>query len=308
MRLFHHKKIRDKILSIALVSNIALVAMIILSFLFFERFADSFRSFEAKELRLTSITSSVKNDIQVFHRLALSGTIVGFKSDPTLSKKLEEARAKSSSEVARLVAFAGKSNEPKLKEIAERISIRYNGFVQITNTLISGESKSKEDITDTLIGIEAVSKRMFDELDQLDGFAKKSLEIKSKSIEADAVDDKKTMFLIGGIGFVLSMILSFAYSQQILTSLRQIQNGIRDFSDYLLRRQKTISPISIKSDDEFAQMANMINENIFAIQDGLKKDAVLISEVSEVVMKVKNGFYSYKVNSSADNQMLEELK
>ena len=55
-------------------------------------------------------------------------------------------------------------------------------------------------------------------------------------------------------------------------------------------------------------MAKMINENIETIQAGLKKDSHLIAEVSEVATRVKNGFYSYKVENSADNEMLEELK
>ncbi len=161
---------------------------------------------------------------------------------------------------------------------------------------------------DTLDGIEAVSKRMFAELDELDGYAKRSLLSTSDKIDEDAAEDKKTIFFIGVMGLTLSTVLSLAYIQQILTTLKNIQNGIKNFSDYLLRKQKTIAPITTKSEDEFAEMANMINENIFAIQEGLKQDAKLIEEVSEVAMKVKNGFYSYKVTGSSNNETLEELK
>lgn len=118
----------------------------------------------------------------------------------------------------------------------------------------------------------------------------------------------RTIFGFGIVTTVIMFMALFVFYMGVVVSVQKVKDGLLGFFEFLHRRQKTISPISIKSDDEFAQMANMINENIFAIQDGLKKDAILISEVSEVVMKVKNGFYSYKVNSSADNQMLEELK
>ncbi|HOI84273.1 MAG TPA: hypothetical protein PKW30_08165, partial [Campylobacterales bacterium] len=264
MRLFHHKKLRDKILSIAVISNVALVAMIILGFTYLENFANAFKSFERKELKLYEITSSVKDNIGILHRLVLSGSITGFKGNTELTKQLEEAKARSTAEVEKLTVFANGYGEPKLKEIAEKISARYKGLLQMSQTLDAQQASSRQDMLDTLDGIEAVSKRMFAELDELDGYAKRSLLSTSDKIDEDAAEDKKTIFFIGVMGLTLSTVLSLAYIQQILTTLKNIQNGIKNFSDYLLRKQKTIAPITTKSEDEFAEMANMINENIFA--------------------------------------------
>jgi methyl-accepting chemotaxis protein len=308
MRLFHHKKLRDKVVSIALVSNVALVAMIVLGFVYLENFANSFKNFEKKELMLSEITASIKQNVNHMHGLMLSGTITGFKNNPELLKKLDEEKAKSKEEIQKLVLFADGYGEPKLKEIAQKISIRHGSLLQISDGLIKEKLSSKTDVSDTLDGVEAVSNKMFTELDLLDSFAKKSLYTRSDKIEKDVTDDKKTIFFIGLLGLAFSTVLSFGYAKQILLSLNEIKNGFKEFSNYLLRNQKTIVPINVNSEDEFAEMAKMINENIFAIQAGLKKDARLISEVSEVAMKVKNGFYSYKVTSTADNEMLEELK
>jgi methyl-accepting chemotaxis protein len=240
--------------------------------------------------------------------MTLSKTIAGLDKNPELTRKLDETRLKSQEEVAKLVSFAESYGEPRLKEIAEKIAVRHNGFLQISDGLVKNNISSKSDVIDTLEGVEAVSDRMFAELDELDKFAKKSVYEKSDTIDSKVVEDKKTIFMIGILGLTFSTILSFAYAKQILLSLSIIQFGIRDFSNYLLRKQKSILPITVNSEDEFAEMAAMINENISAIQTGIKKDARLISEVSEVAMKVKNGFYSYKVTSTADNEMLEELK
>jgi methyl-accepting chemotaxis protein len=309
MGLFHHKKLRDKILSIAIISNIALVAMIILGFTYLDNFAQSFKSFEKKELKLTELTSSIKDNIGNLHRLALSGSISGFKNSAELKQKIEENSAKTTEKIEQLKTFAKGYGEPKLKEITEKIAIRYGGFLQMTHTTLGlQENSSKRESLDTLEGIESVSKKMFVELDELDGYAKSSLHESSDKIDESVAGDKKTIFFIGIMGLVISMTLSLAYIQQILISLKNIQGGFKSFSAYLLGQQKRIEPITVNSEDEFAQMADMINENISAIQAGLKNDARLIAEVSEVAMKVKNGFYSYKVTGSSTNETLEELK
>jgi len=121
-------------------------------------------------------------------------------------------------------------------------------------------------------------------------------------------DANRAIFSFGLFTLVITFTALFGFYFSIIVSVRKLKAGFLDFFEYLHRRQKNVSSIELTSQDEFAEMADMINKNIFAIQAGLKKDARLISEVSEVAMKVKNGFYSYKVTATADNEMLEELK
>jgi|GEM_PF-684734 len=121
-------------------------------------------------------------------------------------------------------------------------------------------------------------------------------------------DANRAIFSFGIITVIITFVALFAFYFSIMVSVKKLKVGLLDFFEYLHRRQRSVASISLTSQDEFAEMAAMINENISAIQTGIKKDARLISEVSEVAMKVKNGFYSYKVTSTADNEMLEELK
>ena len=129
---------------------------------------------------------------------------------------------------------------------------------------------------------------MFNELNELSAFAKESMKAKNSTIDQEVDEYKKNIFLIGILGLAFSTALSFAYAQQILISIKHIHIGIRNFSEFLIYRQKSIAPITVSSEDEFADMAKMINENIETIQAGLKKDSHLIAEVSEVATRVKN--------------------
>jgi methyl-accepting chemotaxis protein len=121
-------------------------------------------------------------------------------------------------------------------------------------------------------------------------------------------DANRAIFSFGLITVIITFVALFGFYFSIMVSVKKLKVGLLDFFEYLHRRQKSVASIALTSEDEFAEMAAMINENISAIQTGIKKDARLISEVSEVAMKVKNGFYSYKVTATADNEMLEELK
>ena len=121
-------------------------------------------------------------------------------------------------------------------------------------------------------------------------------------------DANRVIFSFGLITIVITFMALLGFYFSIMVSVKKLKSGLLDFFEYLHRRRKNVSSIMLTSEDEFAEMANMINENIFAIQEGLKQDAKLIEEVSEVAMKVKNGFYSYKVTGSSNNETLEELK
>ena len=308
MRFFRHRKLRDKILTIATVASIALITMIYFSFTYLEKIADSLKVFQQKELKLAEITDSVKQNLVILHKNSVSLAVSETES-PKLRENLKQSIAKAGSEIQKLTDFANGYGEPKLRDMAAKLSIRYKGLQQISNPLLTADIKTnKANIFDTLEGIDAVSDRMFNELNELSAFAKESIKTKNSTIDQEVDEYKKNIFLIGILGLAFSTALSFAYAQQILISIKHIHIGIRNFSAFLIYRQKSIAPITVSSEDEFADMAKMINENIETIQAGLKKDSHLIAEVSEVATRVKNGFYSYKVENSADNEMLEELK
>jgi len=76
----------------------------------------------------------------------------------------------------------------------------------------------------------------------------------------------KNKFLINFIIFLFILVLIFIISTKIVydinNSMQKFQKGLMTFFEYLTSKNKEIEPIQINSNDEFAQMAKVINENI----------------------------------------------
>ena len=61
---------------------------------------------------------------------------------------------------------------------------------------------------------------------------------------------------------ILLLIISTKIIYNITSSMQKFQNGLMTFFDYLTNKREEINPIQITSNDEFGQMAKVINENI----------------------------------------------
>ncbi|MEA8947432.1 cache domain-containing protein, partial [Campylobacter jejuni] len=63
---------------------------------------------------------------------------------------------------------------------------------------------------------------------------------------------------------VFSVILLYFIISKYLSPLAAIQTGLNSFFDFINHKTKNISTIEVKSNDEFGQISNAINENILA--------------------------------------------
>lgn len=69
--------------------------------------------------------------------------------------------------------------------------------------------------------------------------------------------------IISGLIVLLIIIFVLIYSMKVLNkNLTTIKDGLLDFFSYLNKETKTANLIKVNSQDEFGQMADMINENI----------------------------------------------
>ncbi|MFX4280637.1 methyl-accepting chemotaxis protein, partial [Aliarcobacter butzleri] len=66
--------------------------------------------------------------------------------------------------------------------------------------------------------------------------------------------------------------------------------------------------IELDSQDEFGQMAKVINENIKKTESLILQDNILIDDVKRVVDEVKAGYLDKRIEKSTQNESLEELK
>ncbi|ELE5007305.1 PDC sensor domain-containing protein, partial [Campylobacter jejuni] len=76
----------------------------------------------------------------------------------------------------------------------------------------------------------------------------------------------------------ISIILLYFIVSKYLSPLAAIQTGLTSFFDFINYKTKNVSTIEVKSNDEFGQISNAINENILATKRGLEQDNQAVKE------------------------------
>ena len=107
--------------------------------------------------------------------------------------------------------------------------------------------------------------------------------------------------------FIIAIIIYFT-TRKLGTNLNIMSEGLLGFFKYLNKQSTSSSKIQINTNDEFGQMAQVINENIEKTQILINQDNELLEDVKQVVQKAKEGDLSQKINKSTINEGLEELK
>ncbi|MCX6076621.1 MAG: MCP four helix bundle domain-containing protein, partial [Campylobacterales bacterium] len=149
----------------------------------------------------------------------------------------------------------------------------------------------KQEAIDMLIGDNSRNLRMNQRksLQDLVDFQK---ELAKKSGE-DALELAKqtawSISIFSLIGIVLSISVMLITLNMIVSSLSSIQQGLNRFFSFLNRETEKTEFINLNSEDEFGQMAIVINENIERIQKGVEEDRKLIDETITVLGEFEQG-------------------
>ncbi|EHO7283672.1 methyl-accepting chemotaxis protein, partial [Campylobacter jejuni] len=107
---------------------------------------------------------------------------------------------------------------------------------------------------------------------------------------------------------VFSVILLYFIVSKYLSPLAAIQTGLTSFFDFINYKTKNVSTIEVKSNDEFGQISNAINENILATKKGLEQDNQAVKESVQTVSVVEGGNLTARITANPRNPQLIELK
>ncbi len=110
-----------------------------------------------------------------------------------------------------------------------------------------------------------------------------------------------------GIIVVIMGYLLFL-SRNILNSLHLFKEGLMRFFAFLNKNSTHASLINIHSNDEFGQMAKVVNENIQKTETLVQAENELIIDAKAVTDKIKHGCYSQFIQKSSQTKALEEFK
>ncbi|AXX89957.1 chemotaxis protein [Arcobacter suis] len=114
--------------------------------------------------------------------------------------------------------------------------------------------------------------------------------------------------IIALITIVIFIIGSLIISNVIIKSLNNFKEGLLSFFSYLNRESSRVFLLNDKAEDEFGEMAKIVNKNIEKIERLIIQDNELIDDVKKVVNEVKNGYLNKRIEKSTQNESLEELR
>ncbi|AQW88506.1 Cache sensor-containing MCP-domain signal transduction protein [Campylobacter pinnipediorum subsp. caledonicus] len=118
----------------------------------------------------------------------------------------------------------------------------------------------------------------------------------------------KTQILLSAIFIVLIVLVLAFFMNFKLKPIKEIEEGLSSFFDFLNFKTKNASTIQVKTKDEFGQMATMINENIAKIQDGKTQENNFIQQANHFVDKIKDGDFTATLDANTNNPALNQLK
>ncbi|HKM18508.1 MAG TPA: methyl-accepting chemotaxis protein [Aliarcobacter sp.] len=104
------------------------------------------------------------------------------------------------------------------------------------------------------------------------------------------------------IGFTV-MTTSF-----VVKSLSKLQQGILGFFSFLNEESKSATLIDLKSNDEFGEIAKVINQNIEKTESSIKKDDEFINATELFIKELSSGNMLAKIEAEPDTQNLKVLK
>ena len=102
----------------------------------------------------------------------------------------------------------------------------------------------------------------------------------------------------------LTIFIVYYIVRKITSPIVDLSNGFKS----LIESNDSSLKINVNSEDEIAQAANLFNNYMDKIHEGLAKDKKVIEEASDILQKAGSGFFGYQVSQNASNPYVEELK
>ena len=110
------------------------------------------------------------------------------------------------------------------------------------------------------------------------------------------------------LSLIIVILLANRIRNNILSSLDNFKDGLYDFFKYTLREKEDITLLTINGKDEFGQMSEEINNQIQKSSKLMEQDKKVVTEIDDIMKKVKNGFFCYTIKSHGATKEVEVLR
>ncbi|MCK9491862.1 MAG: HAMP domain-containing histidine kinase [Sulfurimonas sp.] len=185
--------------------------------------------------------------------------------------------------------------------------LNYKSLVGVTKDYLDSEFEEGAYLNITTAGREQFMLLVGELLVIQSDLLSKSSQAYSEAVK-DVANIKIETFIALFIILLFSIIAGSLISNNIISSIYKVQNGLREFFEYLNHKREKASKIDLISSDEFSDIANMINENVQTIQNNIEKDEILIKNATRVLLSIKSGNLGDRLDGHTHNMALGELR
>jgi len=139
--------------------------------------------------------------------------------------------------------------------------------------------------------------------DEIDLSNKSAIELK----ESAQNELTTILFIISLAVIIVFTVISLLISSIVVGSLKNFNERLNQFFQYLNREKKQVSRLDDSTTDEFGLMAKVVNENIVKTQKGIEEDRQVIDDTISVLSEFEQGDLCQRVASTTNNPALQEL-
>ncbi len=114
----------------------------------------------------------------------------------------------------------------------------------------------------------------------------------------------KFMIIISTVFGLITMLFVYVIVRKSTKPIENLKDGFQN----LITSNDANIKLDITSSDEIGDVAHLFNKYMDKVQEGLKRDELVIEEANNILEKTGNGFFVYEVNAIASNPYVEDIK
>ncbi len=128
------------------------------------------------------------------------------------------------------------------------------------------------------------------------------------TIKNSAMTSMIVLFTLSILNLILTIVIANGIIHNLEFSLISFKEGLYKFLSYSIRETDEIAHIEVKGTDEFAIMATDINNQIDKVSAIIEEDKNTVEEIDDVMAKIANGFYGYKIIQTGASGEVKRLR
>ncbi|MEA2050228.1 MAG: methyl-accepting chemotaxis protein [Campylobacterota bacterium] len=295
-------KIKNKILIITFFTIFYLVLFAIGSYLFSSKIQTNFQHMNKDELWVKNTSQDISTYIYKLNNL-ITKSALAEEIDAKVLDKLNDYNEDILINLNLLIKYSNQTDDKKLLELVSMIKKRYLLFYTMAKNLKEEFEGDFDDGIDSVLGMDAISTKMNQEIDSLLMKSEKNFIYRMGSVQEIINISIQTTNIVALFAIFLFVLCTWLFIKSILKSLNTLSDGVID-----LASGTELKNIPIQSNDEVGQIATNFNKYLNKIANGQKQDKLLIENAKEVIEKVKVGIYDETIDKTTSNHSLEEFK